>query len=702
MSKVNFTFVIHLLFTISSFSQIKVTSLEQDINLNSSVEFFTEEKNTPLSYKDAKDYFLNGKALKSSSDKPINFGSGINPIWLKISFDPENDISKVLHLRCPYIQKLDFYTVEDQIITYTKSGKYADLNTKGGLKPKDFAWTLKFKKNLKKDVFIRIDTNSPLIIPLTLKTFDSYVNYRSNTYILYGLYFGILIVMFLYNLFIAITLSDKTYYTYTASVFFTLVIFSSSNGFVSKYLIPHNWEALFYLSEVAMSLALIPTGLFAIFFLDLSKTSKVSYNIILFMMTLSIPAALYSRFMESPKMASTIVAIHTIALLTVGIISVFKRTPFAKYYVLAWTLYLIGGLLVTLRNIGYLPSNIYTDNGAEIGSALEVCLLAFALAHKYRALKKEKNKLQKEHLKLIENQNEKLELLVNERTYKLNETIEELNATLNYLNENQHELELKNNNITSSINYALNIQQAILPNHRKLASIFKDYSHIYIPKDIVSGDFVFYEEQNGLKFFAVADCTGHGVPGAIMTMLSYNILYELVKVHQITDPAEILYELDQKLKKRIHQNEKLHDGLDIALIIIDTTNDLLHFSGAVNGLFILDINLNSHYLKGTKRNIGDRFRLHEPFITKSIALSSIHWIYLFSDGFQDQFNHDSDEKYTKRRLKEFLKSHVNKDGTQQSILMTEEFKDWKGLHDQVDDVTIAGIKFNECITLKAS
>lgn len=182
MSKVKFTVVIYLLFTINSFSQVKVTALEEDINLNSSVDFFVEENDAPLSHKEAEEYFLNGKFSKSSSDKPINFGTGSNPVWLKVSFDPESDVSKVLHLRCPYIQKLKLYIIENKNITLTNSGKYAGFESRGGLKPKDFAWTLDFKKDIPKDVYLRINTKTALITPLSLVSFNSYIQYRSNTY----------------------------------------------------------------------------------------------------------------------------------------------------------------------------------------------------------------------------------------------------------------------------------------------------------------------------------------------------------------------------------------------------------------------------------------------------------------------------------------------------------------------------------------
>lgn len=671
------------------------------VSLNSHVSYFLE--NEELDIHEALKKYKSGQFESPKSSAPLNFGTPSQIVWLSLEIPREIVGKKILHFQCPYIDYIDLYKFEnDRLIRVEKTGKHTDLSTRGGLKPKDFAWQTEFSSKEKTTILFRIDTKAPLLAPIYVRSYDEYVNYRSYTYILYGIYFGILIIMILYNLIIYFSLKDNSFLIYVLSVFCTLVIFSTSNGFLAKYLAPNNALSLFYLAEIFMCIIIIPTSLFAITFLELKKNSPHAYYIMLYMLTLSIPCALAVRFFESAWLASFIIAIHTVALLTVGIISLVKKNPFAKFYVIAWSAYLIGGLMVTLRNIGLIDSNVISDNGAEIGSAMEVCLLAFALAHKYRTIRKDKEQLQRDNYQLVKDQNDKLSLLVEERTHKLNETIEELNTTLNYLNENQQELEVKNNNITSSINYALNIQQAILPNDNRIARSFRDYAKVYMPKDIVSGDFLFYEEQNGLKYFAVADCTGHGVPGAIMTMLGYNLLYELIKVHQLTDPAQILTELDEKLKKRIQQEGKIHDGLDISLIVVDQESDKLHFSGAINGLYLIDTNCNTHFLKGTRRNIGDQFRENTEFQSHSLDLSSIHWVYLFSDGFQDQFNDLSNEKYTSKRLKKLLKYYSDKKGNEQSILLRDEFEEWKGRQDQLDDVTVAGIKFNECTVQKAS
>ena len=444
-----------------------------------------------------------------------------------------------------------------------------------------------------------------------------------------------------------------------------------------------------------MCLILAPTSLFAITFLELKKHSKFAYYLMKSLAIISLPSTVFVIAFEHSLFASTIVAVLAVSLLSSGIIALIKKNPYAKYYVIAWSGYLIGGLFVTLRNLGHLPSTFLTDNGAEIGSAFEVCLLALALANKYRRIRFEKQQLQKEHLELIENQNEELEKVVQERTTKLVDTVEELNSTLVHLSEQQIELEAKNQNITSSINYALKIQEAILPNRKLINHSFSDYTQLYIPKDIVSGDFIFHLENEGIKYYAIAYCTGHGVPGAILGMLGYNLLYEIIKVHHNHQTDDILNELDKKLTNRLKQNDsEIADGMDIALIMIDSAQDKILFSGAMNPILVVKTDGSNQLIKGTKRSINDVHRSQLVFEKHELKLSNVSWIYAYSDGFQDQFGGVSGKKYLSKQLKKFLISNSSKSGSEQSKLLNQEFTNWKGKLEQIDDVTVAGIKLN--------
>ena len=442
-----------------------------------------------------------------------------------------------------------------------------------------------------------------------------------------------------------------------------------------------------------MCLIILPTSLFAINYLELKKYSKFAYLFLKILCWASIPILTICVWTQSSNLASETVGILAIGLLSSGILAWVKGNPFAKYYVLAWALYLIGGLAVVGRNVGLLPSNFFTDNGAEIGSALEVCLLAFALADKFRKLRIEKNTLLKEHLEFVEKQNSSLETQVQARTLDLNKAVGDLQQTVEVLNLNKLLIEEKNKNITSSINYALHIQQAILPEYTELRKGFTDLCVFYQPKDIVSGDFLYFEELKDLKILVVADCTGHGVPGAFMSLIGHNLLHEIIKTDSIIEPDQILEELDKRIGARLRSNRnQVQDGMDLSIVQINESKKTIKFSGAKNGLLLISKDKAQTYIKGNKRSIGDFYRKEDPFTLHTIDLNEVDWCYMYSDGFQDQFGGSLNVKYYSQNLKRFLHSISLNNGLEQLKLLDSEFNNWKGSEEQLDDVTVLGFR----------
>lgn len=261
-------------------------------------------------------------------------------------------------------------------------------------------------------------------------------------------------------------------------------------------------------------------------------------------------------------------------------------------------------------------------------------------------------------------------------------------------------VEEQHRDIVDSVNYALRIQQAVLPSRNDLKRIFPESFMIYKPRDIVSGDFWWIAEKAGVKVVVVADCTGHGVPGAFMSLIGTSLLNEIIMEKSVTDPGIALNLLSEKVMKALHQNEdrvSAQDGMDIALAVIDEKADLLMFAGANNSLYYTNIAGELHEIKGDRQPIGFYVDKHQPFRVHTVSLADVTNIYMFTDGYADQFCGNAGTQFGKKfkysRLKTTLGNVQNLNTLQQKEYLQRTFEEWKGNMFQVDDVMVLGIKF---------
>jgi serine phosphatase RsbU (regulator of sigma subunit) len=262
--------------------------------------------------------------------------------------------------------------------------------------------------------------------------------------------------------------------------------------------------------------------------------------------------------------------------------------------------------------------------------------------------------------------------------------------------ERTRELEEKNRDITSSIEYAKRIQEAILPSKEHIFNKLKKVFILYQPKDIVSGDFYWFAEQNGVKIFAVVDCTGHGVPGAFMSMIGHNLLHQIVSERQITDPAEILNQLHKGVQEALRQGHNeinTNDGMDVSLIAIDEKNGLVNWAGANRPLVVVDRNRQLIKYDGNKFPIGGaQLDSHRSFTTRRIEIEKGSMAYMFSDGYADQFGGDRGKKFMVKRFHDLLSEIHLLSAEEQRVALKQNFEDWRQNHEQVDDVLIVGIE----------
>ena len=271
--------------------------------------------------------------------------------------------------------------------------------------------------------------------------------------------------------------------------------------------------------------------------------------------------------------------------------------------------------------------------------------------------------------------------------------------------EQKHELEHKNKEIVDSINYAQRIQKALLASDTLLNTNLKDYFVFFKPKDIVSGDFYWGTELNNNTFALVtADSTGHGVPGAIMSMLNISCLNEAVESQKLTNASDILNYTRSKIIKHLSNDgseDGGKDGMDCSLIIFDPLNKQLHIAAANNPVWIIrkqvtDVHEAPVYelieIKPDKMPVGKSDRQNQSFTLHTIELQQGDTIYTLTDGFPDQFGGPNGKKFMSKKLKELLLNNVHLPIHQQKELLDLTFKNWAGDLEQVDDVCVIGVR----------
>jgi len=318
-------------------------------------------------------------------------------------------------------------------------------------------------------------------------------------------------------------------------------------------------------------------------------------------------------------------------------------------------------------------------NVSLLGLVLAVLFILIGIKYYYE--KKQHNLILSKQNKIINNQNKEIE--------KQNKS-----------------LKIKNRAITDSIRYASRIQQAMLPPIELINNQFIEYFILFKPREIVSGDFYWFAAKQNNFYFAVADCTGHGVPGAMMSMLGLSQLNDIVSMNEEFKASEMLNILRERVIKSLHQtgqDEEAKDGMDISLCIYNQSNNSLNFSGAHNTAYILrpvELNENAnkkeyefHELKANRMPIGIHRKQETPFSDEYFELKAGDFLYLSTDGFSDQFDSTDTKKFSKKQLKETITNLCSLPISKHKDKLNQIFLDWKGDNDQIDDVTVMGIKF---------
>ncbi len=373
------------------------------------------------------------------------------------------------------------------------------------------------------------------------------------------------------------------------------------------------------------------------------------------------------------------------------------------------TLYIVPIALITVYHLVF-SIGVSAKELADFGNPAVILLGALLLAHIQERMRfkqfilnfnltQERNRseeLYNEVLKKTENL-EEANVNLEQKNYEIEAQRDEILSQRDLVIEQNTQIEKQNRYLADSIIYAQKIQQAVLPNLDRLKQKYSHLSDFFIlhkPKDKVSGDFYWADQVNENLIIAVADCTGHGVPGAFLSMLGVSFLNEIINRQKELSANQILNQLRTYVKttlKQTGQKYEARDGMNMGLVIINHKQNTLQYAGAYIPLYLYR-NKQRTVINADRNPIGIHYKEIESFTNHSIDIQANDTLYLFTDGYADQFNSTGNKKFKRSGLNALLTEICELPMSKQKTILENSFIDWKGNYEQIDDVTVVGLK----------
>ncbi|OJJ21064.1 hypothetical protein BKI52_10865 [marine bacterium AO1-C] len=547
--------------------------------------------------------------------------------------------------------------------------------------------------------------NIKLEPPYRYLTKESQLNYFQS------IFHGALWIILLYNVILFIIVRDKTYLYYTAYIFSYSIYYLGYYDFLAEYPLFQTYVAI-----VSLQLSMVFYFLFMKLFVNaksiIPKWSRV-INVWLYIKSLLVFIVfiyIYNTLdlIKAEPYLLLIILFDVILFIITFVILFLTRNSLARYFVAGSFFLMLGWGLSAFSFVGWLKIGINENYFSQGGLFLELVLFSVGLGYRERKNEQEKRLAQEENARILKEQNITLERKVKERTIEITEKNEELMmqkeeilTQRDALQERGEELQFAYNQITDSVRYAQTIQNAILPFEQKIKRVFEDYFIIFYPKDIVSGDFYWFntiEDGDNVKAVVSAiDCTGHGVPGAFMSMIGNTLLNETINEKRIFDPAEVLTRLHDKIRQDLRQAETNNsDGMDMALCVVEQMPDQqykLTFSGAKRPLYYIHEG-ELEQLKADRFSIGGEVYEDEReriFTNKEIMLDKGDMFYLLTDGFGDTPGMDR-KRFGSRNIKKMITGAKDLSMPAQKENFEKTLANHMGDQEARDDVTFLGFK----------
>ncbi|MEO1652293.1 MAG: 7TM diverse intracellular signaling domain-containing protein, partial [Bacteroidota bacterium] len=606
------------------------------------------------------------------------------------------------------------------------------------------------------EIFVRFrnDVNYPPDLNIRLINKHSWQEDNARTNLFQGFFQGLLWMMLLHNLLLFIRTLDRAYLSYVFYIMAVSVYLLNFYGYWGEFFAGQVPFFNFLYLPFTAYLAFILYMQFLRFYLNtplklpvwdmyikiIIGTFIVATGIMIFLAIMD-----YQAYMLIEKYVVS--GIFLIIFLIACIIFI-RGNLIAQYFALGTASMLAGGIILLLGSSRVLDIP-YNHIFYELGILGEVIIFSLGLSERYRESEKTKKQMRIQLIEQLEKNRaiqlksqQELEAKVQRRTLEIENQKEEILVQREEISKQKDKLEQqknlltqKNSHITDSIVYASRIQKAILYDYDILLNTVKEGFIFYAPKDIVSGDFYWYNEINtygtdidqfsqehharflgsplsnkrkevdtilaspmsrDLKVIVVGDCTGHGVPGAFMTVMGNSLLNEIIMENRIVEPDRVLSILDRKIIKTLSKqgsDEQISDGMEISILVYDEMSRQVHFSGTGNALYLIR-DYDIHTFKPSRYSIGySNFHKSKEFEKTTIDLQEDDIFYLATDGFQDQFGGRYGRKYMKKNFRKLLLNISHLPMEAQKKRLEKSFVDWRKGYTQTDDITIMGLKF---------
>jgi serine phosphatase RsbU (regulator of sigma subunit) len=576
---------------------------------------------------------------------------------------------------------------------------------------RNVAFEIPIAPGQRKGCYLKVNTDSSIQVPLYLFAPAAFHRDSLTAEILFGVFYGILSIMLLYNLFLFFALRQPSYIFYCLYILIYLLAQSSLNGHTFQYL----WgDAIWWANKIvplAICAFVSAAAIFAISFLNPRKFAPLLHKILIGFVVYYLACtllALLAPYYLAVRFAAFNALLNSLLLLSAGLVVWYRGNKAAFYFILAWAVFLSGVLYVSLTTMGWVPNHPFLKYLGQVGAMIEIVLLSFALADRIHVIRKEKEVAQaatieavQQNEKLLLEQKDTLEKMVKIRTEEItvqNEELiqqrEEILSQRDFIQQRNKELANAHQQVSQSIRYASQIQQALLPQEGHLERYFSQAFVINEPRDIVSGDFYWFYQEDAVAFLAVVDCTGHGVPGAFMSMIGYTLLKQIIVEKRVSHPPDILELLHEEVIAALRQRDTHNrDGMDVCLCRFERQGDSvqLSFSGAKRPLYVCQ-NAQWQELPATRRHIGGTQVLYQmPFEMHELRLYKGDQVLCITDGLTDISNKQR-QKFGSRRLKALLERHSQISLKDLHLQLSQEMQRFAGQAQQRDDILVLAVE----------
>ncbi len=632
----------------------------------------------------------------------LNFGFTNSVYWLRFTLETRIPVSEpgTSDSHAEWLLELA-YPLLDYVTLYLPDGRggFKAIST-GDQFPFDhrevrhhhFIFPIQTKAGQRHTIYLFIKTDSSMQIPLTIWSPVRFAEKVSQEHYWLGIYYGIMLVMVIYNLFIFFSVRETNYLFYVLFIISYVFFQMSLSGQAYEYLWPDfpwwgNRSVPF-----SIGLAIFSMIQFSRHFLQTPRHSPLLDRGLLFFLAASglmMMLALILNYSIAIRIVAAFVVFPSLALFAAGIVSLRKGYRMARYFLIAGLMIVVGIVLYSFKAFALLPSNFFTNYAIQTGSAMLVIVLAMGLADRINTERKDKLIAQEkalnakqEALRAKEEAAEILEQTVEDRTGELRATLEHM--------------ENANNHILESIRYAEKIQRSLLPSKEIMDRCFHQYFVIQEPKYIVGGDIYLFEKFEEGYLVVLADCTGHGVPGSLMTMLAGAAFRTIVKEPYYNDPAQVLDALDKMVRTSLCSEERegiSDDGMDAGVCFVNTKRNVLTFAGAKIPLIYVAEN-HLYVIKGDRQSIGYQNADTEfEFANHCIPIQPGMVFYMASDGITDQIGGSKAFPFGYKRFQSLLKDIWGKPFDEQKERIMKTYMEWKSDEEPRDDVTVLGFGF---------